>query len=78
MLTVIFEGDTRLIFSIGLVAAPPVGLSVLACLATAQLDLAWSALIVVLLDLLETTCHGESTSRRESTIERILRGFKMF
>ena len=58
MLTVIFEGDTRLIFSIGLVAAPPVGLSVLAALFTQQLDLGWSALLVVLLDLLETTRHG--------------------
>lgn len=68
MLTVIFSGSSRLIFSIGLVAMPPIGMSLVACCILPALPslwgqpgeplaLGWSALTVVLLDCLETILY---------------------
>ena len=68
MLTVIFSGSSRLIFSIGLVAMPPIGMSLVACCILPALPslwgrpgeplaLGWGALTVVLLDALETILY---------------------
>ena len=64
MLTVIFAGSARMIFSIGLVAMPPVAMSILACCILPALPrsgdpcgLGWSALIVVVLDAVETILY---------------------
>lgn len=68
MLTVIFEGTFRSAFSIALVVMPPVGMSIVICAVLPQvsqlcgcddreLHYGWSALLVVLADLVETFCY---------------------